>query len=174
VKSRQKIIKADNVTKLEDALAAEAIDKLLNHYIPWIEKALGSLDGDDIWARPNKSSNSIANLLLHLEGNVRQWIICGLGGEKDNRQRDLEFTSTKSDNTGSFLSDLKNTVMSACEVIEKFQDEDMLLTSFTIQGFETTAFSAIFHVVEHFSYHTGQIVWIAKSISGKDMQFYNL
>ncbi len=174
MKSQQNKMMPDSPVTIETALASEAIDKLLNTYIPWIEKALKSLDEARLWNRPNENTNSIGNLLLHLEGNVRQWIIHGLGGVEDNRRRDSEFQAQQGQNASDLFETLRATVEQACSVIENYRNAEALLSPKVIQGFETTAYSAIFHVVEHFSYHTGQIVWICKAESAKDMKFYNL
>ncbi|MFC2170987.1 DinB family protein [Calditrichota bacterium] len=167
-------MKGGNAESLDQALAVEAVDKLLNFYLPWIKKAVSSLNEEDVWTRPNEKSNSIGNLLLHLNGNVRQWIIHGLGGIDNYRQRDLEFSTRDGIVAKELLNLLSKTVEEACDIISGFTDENMLLESKTIQGFETTTFAAIFHVVEHFAYHTGQIVWIAKAHSDEDLKFYRL
>src|SRR5262245_26787426 len=66
--------------------------RLIEDYWRKIQSAVDPLDNHQVWWRPNESSNSIGNLLMHLAGNVRQWIIAGIGGAEDHRVRDLEFT----------------------------------------------------------------------------------
>lgn len=160
--------------QLADAVIAEAIDKLKDTYLPWIEHALNADPSFPLWKRANNRSNSVGNLLLHLEGNVRQWILHGLGGVEDTRQRDVEFQSTGGEDADTLFSRLRETVHAACTILESYRDEALLLKSMEIQGFQTTGLSAIIHIVEHFSYHTGQIVWAVKAYTNQDMEFYDL
>ena len=64
----------------------EFADHYWAEYIDKIERATAQLDDDAVWWRPNEHSNSIANLLLHLSGNLRQWVLGGLVGEEIERQ----------------------------------------------------------------------------------------
>src|SRR4029077_8434606 len=72
-------------------IIADARRLLSQEYLPKIERCLERLTDEQIWWRPNEQSNSIGNLLLHLSGNARQWIVCGVGGATDARDRDAEF-----------------------------------------------------------------------------------
>src|SRR5882724_11589136 len=69
----------------------EARRLLVQEYLPKIERCLEKLTDEQVWWRPNPESNSIGNLLLHISGNARQWIVCGLGTATDQRQRQTEF-----------------------------------------------------------------------------------
>ncbi len=174
MKSRTSESAPAGMNSLTTALAVEAESRLKEYYLPWLEEAVVDLDTRQTWIRLNENTNSIGNLLLHLEGNVRQWILHGLGGEADHRDRDSEFNAKDGIVALKLLSTLKNTVNEACHVISTYDSEEKLLEPKTIQAFSTNAFDAIFHVVEHFSYHTGQIVQIAKVLSGSDLRFYEL
>jgi len=173
MKSHQNVMGNPGSAKLSDAIAAEAVAKL-ETYLEWLDHAVGMLDEHALWARPSANVNSVGNLLLHLEGNVRQWMLHGLAGEQDRRQRDLEF-STDGGRTGAeLLKRLHETVTKACSVIRSSQTSEDWLQQREIQGFSTTTLGAVVHIVEHFSYHTGQIVQLAKSATGRDMGFYKL
>ena len=165
---------AGRFTSLEQAILAEAVDKLRDTYLQWIESSLALVDEQLLWHRQNPQSNSIGNLLLHLEGNVRQWIVSGLGGKKDTRNRNGEFALEGGVGVEQLFDRLEETVQQASEVILGYSDAERLLKPLTIQGFATTPISAIIHVVEHFAYHTGQIVWSVKYSRGVDMKFYGL
>lgn len=138
-----------------------------------IGKVLGGLEEKDVWYRPNDQSNSIGHLILHLEGNVTQWIGSGIGGNEDLRERELEFT-TKDLPTKENLLDrlirLKTEITDPA--LAKIGSESDLVNGRQVQGFETTVLSIIVHVIEHFSYHTGQIAVISKYMKGKDLGFY--
>jgi uncharacterized damage-inducible protein DinB len=141
-------------------------------YLPKIERSLELLTDEQIWWRANPQSNSIGNLLLHLSGNVRQWIVCGLGGAADARDRDSEFAQRDQIPRDEVLARLKQTLAEADAALANF-DTDKLLEKHSIQGCDTTALNAIFHVVEHFSMHTGQIIMTAKMFAEVDLGFYD-
>jgi uncharacterized damage-inducible protein DinB len=141
-------------------------------YLPKIERCLELLTDKQIWWRANPQSNSIGNLLLHLSGNVRQWIVCSLGGAPDERDRDSEFAQRGIIPRDELLARLKQTLSEADATLANF-DPDKLLERHVIQGLDVTALEAIFHVVEHFSMHTGQIILMAKMFAEVDLGFYD-
>jgi uncharacterized damage-inducible protein DinB len=142
-------------------------DKLVQ-YLERIEVCAGTLTDDQIWSRGHETENSIGNLCLHLAGNVRQWILAGVGGEPDQRKRDAEFQAKGGANP---TFQLRDTVIGACDVIRGLPFE-RLREPLKIQDYPVTVFLAIYHVVEHFSHHTGQILFATKALSGEDLGFY--
>jgi uncharacterized damage-inducible protein DinB len=145
---------------------------LTTEYPTKLRAAVESLPADRLWWRPNERSNSVGNLLLHLSGNVRQWIISGVGGYPDVRKRTVEFAARGGSNAAGMLDGLAATLREADDVLRAILPSE-LLERRTIQGRDTTVFEALYHVVEHFSTHTGQIVWIAKMITPGAVQFYD-
>jgi len=141
--------------------------------MPKIEKCLDLLSEEDVWWRSHETNNSVGNLLLHLSGNVRQWIVSGIGGAPDSRQRPLEFSERNPIPKEIVWSKLQDAVADASQVLKTFP-AGQLLEKRNIQGFDNTALQAIFHVVEHFSLHTGQIIYITKLRQGRDLKFYKL
>lgn len=137
-----------------------------------IEACFDRLTDEQIWARGGAHENAIGNLVLHLCGNVRQWIVSGIGGAADSRDRDAEFSAR----AGASISDLKrrlrDTVAEAVTVLRDLPNA-RLLERLTIQNYEVSVLEAIYHVVEHFSMHTGQIVFAAKMLTGSDLRFYS-
>jgi len=131
------------------------------------------LNDEQVWWRANEQSNSVGNLLLHLSGNVRQWIVCGLGGADDKRNRDSEFAQREMIPRSETFGRLKQTVEDAVEVLAHL-NPDTLLEKRAIQGLEVSMLEAILHVVEHFSMHTGQVVLITKLLTAQDLHFYDL
>jgi uncharacterized damage-inducible protein DinB len=152
------------------------IDRSRHHFaedfLPKIERCLELLSDEQIWWRANPQSNSIGNLLLHLSGNVRQWIVCGVGGADDARDRDAEFAQRTVIPRAELLARLKQTLSEADSALESFQS-DRLLERMQIQGCDVTALEAILHVVEHFSMHTGQIILMSKVFAEVDLGFYD-
>jgi len=151
---------------LTAAFGRESATYLRDVYMPRLREAVGTLSQQDLWWRPHGDTTSAGNLLLHLEGNIRQWILSGLAGEPDHRERDGEFAAREGSTGEDLLTALSATVDQVAAVLERV-DSATLLGPFEIQGFGTTGLGAIYHIVEHFSWHTGQITWIAKLRAGE-------
>ncbi len=141
--------------------------------LPHIAECLQHLSEEEIWWRPNSASNSAGNLVLHLCGNVRQWIIAGLGGVEDRRERDREFAERGPIPGQALVTQLRRTIRDACRVIGRLSDES-LTRKYTIQGYHVTGLDAAFRVAEHFGYHTGQIIYITKLKRARDLRFTRL
>ena len=156
-----------------DPLIAQAEHILSQVYLPRIESCLQLLSAEQIWWRPNAASNSVGNLVLHLAGNVRQWIVSGLGGATDLRQRDREFAEQGPVPRRGLAARLRRTVNEACGVMRKLTAEDLARVH-AIQKFRVTGREAVFHVAEHFSHHAGQIILLTKMLRGTDLRFTRL
>ncbi len=156
---------------LRDAIVTDVIVRLFDESLPRILKCLDQLDNEQIWWRPNESSNSIGNLILHLNGNVNQWIYAGLGGFADNRERQMEFDEREHIDKNYLAVVLTTTMKNIRPVIEKISVEALLHTR-KVQTFEESGVSILIHVTEHFSYHTGQIAYITKMLMDKSLGFY--
>ena len=149
-----------------DAIAAAFLDKsrtlITADYLPKIERCLDRLSDADIWWRPNEASNSIGNLILHLCGNVTMWIAGGVGSLAFERHRQREFDERRQIPAVELRSRLRIVVQQADEVMSAVAQND-LLSRRQIQGYDVTVLEAIYHVVEHFSMHTGQIITLSKA-----------
>jgi uncharacterized damage-inducible protein DinB len=162
----------DLCNELQETFVKFSREKLKDEYWPRICCCIDSLTEEQIWWRPNDASNSIGNLLLHLNGNVRQWILAPLGGIGNTRDRDAEFTQRRQLSTAALRSALDQTLKDADQILSGLKTADLLKT-YTIQRYESiTALAAIYHVVEHFSMHCGQILYVTKLLSGTDLGFY--
>lgn len=137
-----------------------------------IRLALSAMPADKLWWRPDPASNSAGNLVLHLAGNVRQWIVSGVGGASDVRHRDAEFAATDGADLDTLLQLLESTCAEAVAVFARL-DAAALAESRLIQGRSTNVFAAIYHVVEHFSGHTGQLIMMAKAAAPGAVRFYD-
>ena len=144
---------------------------LSQDFLPKIERCVELLKDEQIWWRANPQSNSIGNLILHLSGNVRQWIVSGLGGAADSRDRGAEFAQRDVISREELIEKLKQTLGDADAALAKF-DAEKLLDLQSIQGCDVSALEAILHVVEHFSMHTGQIILMTKMLAETDLAFY--
>lgn len=138
---------------------------------PRIKACLNELTETEIWESPGPASNSIGNLVLHLCGNITQYIISSMGNEEDIRQRDFEF-AVKGGFTPSVLLDKISVTVARATGIIKNLDEKALMKTYSVQGFTLSGVGILIHVTEHYSYHTGQIVFHTKALKNKDMGFY--
>lgn len=138
---------------------------------PRIARSLGVIGEADLWKRPNETSNSIGNLILHLCGNMRQYAISSLGGTPDVRERDKEFSATGGAGKEELLRTLTSTVGEVIATINNADETDLLRVR-SVQGFEYSGIGIIVHVTEHYSYHTGQVALLAKIFSNRDLGFY--
>ena len=153
------------------AFIARSRYHLAEDFLPKIEHCLDKLSDEQIWWRANERSNSIGNLVLHLCGNARQWIVCGVGDGTDGRDRDAEFAQRDIVRRDELLSLLKRTISDVDSTLARYEPE-RLLEMRIIQGTESSALDAILHVVEHFAMHTGQIIMTTKMLTASDMEFY--
>jgi uncharacterized damage-inducible protein DinB len=154
--------------------------RLRDDYLVKISRALAELTDEQIWWRPNDASNSIGNLLLHLCGNVRQWIVGAVGGKSDTRDRALEFSTRERLARSALVALLADTLDDVDATLAELDDRlaatgsDAPLQGVRHpQGFSQTVLDAVFHAVEHFSYHTGQIVMLAKWHVGERIRLYD-
>lgn len=145
--------------------------KLLEQYWPRLRTSVESLTGDQVWWRPNDASNSIGNLILHLNGNIRQWLIASFNHLKDTRDRPTEFNQREQIPASSLLDQLGETIREASDVLSRLTESD-LLTLFEIQGYTVTGLAAINQVLQHVAMHYGQILYITKMLRGEDLGFY--
>ncbi len=138
---------------------------------PKIMKCLDQLTEEQIWLRPNQASNSIGNIILHLCGNIGQYIISSLGNQPDTRHRDSEFSASGGFNKNGLREKMTNTVGKAIDVI-KSVDEPELMKIHSVQGFDLSGVGIIIHVTEHYSHHTGQMIFWTKQLTAHDLGFY--
>jgi len=148
--------------------SAEKLEELCRR----IATCLGKLTPDQVWMRGTENQNAVGNLVLHLTGNVRQWILSGVGGAPDARVRDEEFATRGGTEPAALARQLQEAVDAALVIFRSLPHE-RLAERTTIQGYDVTVLKAIFHVVEHFSGHTAQIIFITKMVTGEDLGFYS-
>jgi uncharacterized damage-inducible protein DinB len=159
---------------MEDALHRLFLDcsvRRLELSLSRIEACLEKLSEEQVWARGSENENAVGNLVLHLSGNVRQWIVSGVGGAPDTRERDGEFSARGGGSVSELKERLRGIVTEAAAVIGAVTPE-RLAERVVIQKYELSVLEAIYHVVEHFSLHTGQIIFATKLLTGSDLGFY--
>ena len=156
---------------LAEMFLAFSRDKLLDEYWPRIKETVAPLTCEQLWWRPNDASNSIGNLLLHLNGNVGQWLVASFTSNEDKRNRPAEFAANGESTAEELLNALGSTLDAAGAVLDRLTLEE-LLAPIDIQGYHTRGFDAVYHVVEHFGMHYGQILYIVKSMNGKSLGFH--
>jgi uncharacterized damage-inducible protein DinB len=145
--------------------------KKLQQLCSRIETCLGTLNQDQVWARGSDNENAVGNLVLHLCGNLRQWIVSGVGGQPDIRDRDAEF-STRGGVPGSDLAQRLHGIVEEAVAVVGVVPAERMMERVMVQKYDVTVLEAIYHVVEHFSMHTGQIIFATKMLTGSDLGFY--
>ena len=146
---------------LAQRFAEHAVHSLRDVHYARLERYTSGLDDESLWWRPQPDSLAVGNVLLHLDGNVKDWILRGLGDVPFERQRDAEFAATGGKTASELLGELNSSVSRATEIILGL-DEERLLRRYTFRGDEIDGLLATNHVIEHFAWHAGQAVWIAK------------
>ena len=147
--------------------------RYLREYLTKIRLAVSVVNEHVVWSRPNEASNSIGNLMLHLAGNARQWIVSGVGGAPDVRDRQSEFDRRAPVPVTDLIDLLEQTIADVDRVLAALTPAD-LHTRRTIQANDVTVLEAVYHVVEHFSMHTGQIILLAKADQADRVRFYDM
>ena len=146
-------------------------EKLLDQFWPRLRSCVEALSDEQVWWRPNEASNSIGNLILHLNGKVRQWLVSSFRRSEDLRDRPTEFRERRMIPRFALLEKLGTTLREASEVLASLSEADLLAT-FDIQGYKVSGLYAVYQVVEHFGMHYGQIIYITKMLRGEDLGFY--
>lgn len=145
--------------------------KLMEQYWPRLRGCIESLSDEQIWWRPNASSNSVGNLVLHLNGNMRQWIVASFKREEDRRDRPAEFAEQGPIAGSALIEKLGATVGEADAVLRRLTEAE-LLADYEIQGYRVRGLEAVYQVIEHFGLHYGQITYITKMLRDADLGFY--
>lgn len=158
-------------TSAPEEFVEASIVFLRQDFLPKLVHCLESMTDDQIWWRPNEQSNSAGNLVLHLCGNLKQWIVAGLGGAKFRRDRDAEFSTRDRLPKAELIAEIEAVVREVENELRKFPI-GQLMVRYPIQAYRVSALQAIYHVVEHFSYHLGQILYIYKLQTANDPGFY--
>lgn len=160
-----------DIDQIRNALVEEVLLRLYDESLPRILKCIDQLSDDQIWWRPNEESNSIGNLVLHLSGNVNQWIYTGLGEYPDHRSRQEEFDARADLDKVALHNLLVHTMEKVKPVISGLPAAE-LLRKRAVQTFYESGLTILIHVTEHFSYHTGQIAYITKELTAQPLGFY--
>ena len=164
-----------NPAMLLNNLTAEFMEfsrwKLLGEYWPRLRACVESLTDEQVWWRPNEASNSIGNLMLHLNGNVTQWLLAPFDHREDKRNRPAEFSQRQQIPKTQLIQMLGGTLQEVAAVLPRIGESD-LLAIYQIQGYTVTGLHAVYQVIEHFGLHYGQVTYITKMILGQDLGFY--
>lgn len=157
--------------QLKDNLVFEARRRLMEEGQTRIKKCLAQVTESEIWFRPNDQTVSIGNQVLHLCGNVRQWILAGLAGQPDIRERDTEFDINNRCSKAELVAKLDQLMEDVDDFLETVTVEQ-LLQKRPVQAYNDSGMSILIHVIEHFSYHVGQITYIVKSTKNVNVGYY--
>ena len=138
---------------------------------PRIRQCINELSEDEVWQRPNDASNSVGNLVLHLCGNITQYVLSSLGHQPDHRTRDAEFAATGGITKQQLWEKLEATTTEAARMMAQATEAELLRVR-SVQGFQLSGIGIVVHVTEHYSYHMGQIAFWTKQLKNKDLGFW--
>ncbi len=158
-------------SELAQAFLAFSRTRLLEQGWPRLKACVEPMTIEQVWWRPNPASNSVGNLILHLNGNLTQWLVASFNQERDRRNRPAEFTAEGGLAANELLERLGATVAEAGKVLDRLTTDE-LLAPYTIQGYHVRGLDAVYRVVEHFALHYGQIAYITKALLARDLGFY--
>jgi uncharacterized damage-inducible protein DinB len=144
---------------------------LMEDYLPKLREFTALISEEDVWWRPNRASNSVGNLLLHMSGSLRQWIVGGVGGESNERDRDSEFSAKEGPSLAELMELVETTAAAVDRTLAQL-GESSLKDRITVQRFSVTRLHAVYHAIEHFGYHLGQIAYVAKLRKGEDLSIF--
>lgn len=161
----------DDLTKFKEEFILNACFRM-EESLRMVNIALGKITEEQLWLKPNSSLNSIGNLILHLCGNMTQYGITSLKDIKDKRNRDAEFETDGGLNKQGIFTLLEQTVEEVKSTLTNIST-DRLLAHRNVQGFNFSGIGNSIHVVEHFSYHTGQIAFWVKQLNNAPLGFYD-
>ena len=154
------------------AIIVETRKRIIEESIPRIRQCLSELTDDQIWHKANINTNAVGNLVLHLCGNVRQWIMHGLDGQPDVRLRNLEFSEIGPISRKVLSNHLDVLISDLDAALIRIVDQDLLEVKTIQKHFQENGVSILFHVTEHFSYHTGQITYFTKMVKDINTAYY--
>ena len=161
-----------NDTSISTLFLEFSQEKLLQQYWPRLRTAVEPLTDQQVWWRPNDACNSIGNLILHLNGNVGQWLVASFNRTEDHRERPAEFNATEGLSAGELLDRLGATMDRAAAILARLTPDD-LVERFEVQGYEErSGLELVYQVVKHFGLHYGQILYIVKTVRAEDLGFY--
>jgi hypothetical protein len=142
--------------------------RLMSQYWPRVQRCVEVLSEEEVWWREHESNNSVGNLVLHLTGNLNQFVLAGIGGAPDSRNKDQEFAERNRLPKSVLLQQIHEALLKTDQTLAKLEPA-RLLTATTVQGRERPVFEILSIVVEHFALHTGQIIFITKLRTGKGL-----
>lgn len=161
----------NNPNQFSEVFIEEIKRRLFTECFPRLEQCLQALSEKELWYRPNANSNSVGNISLHLCGNIRQWVIAGLGGHQDVRERQKEFDEQGPIPVEELLDLLAVLKKDVAVVLNQTTSKD-LIEKRDVQIYQESGLSILVHVVEHFSYHVGQVTYIVKMLKDVDTGYY--
>lgn len=158
--------------ELVEAIKQEFERRVMDESFNRIRKCLGMLCQDELWNRLSDDTMSVGNQVLHIHGNVSQYILQGIGGRNFQRKRNEEFKDHNDLDIETLLFLLNKLEVDMKSVLHQLTPDELLRVR-PVQVFEESGLSILTHVMEHTSYHTGQITLLTKLMTGKDTGYYS-
>jgi len=155
-----------------DQIKSEFKRRMQEESLARIVQCIHLLGDESLWYTPNKNINSVANLVLHLSGNIKQYVHTTFGAQPDVRKRDLEFSSSKTHSKDELIKLIEDSINQAVQYVQK-SVPTAFENNYDVQCFKESGISILIHVIEHTSYHVGQITQMTKWINDIDTGYYS-
>lgn len=153
------------------ALYLDAVSKGIEKSRLTIKHCVDQVSQEQFWWRPEPDMNSIANILLHLSGNIRQWIIAGMNGAIDDRDRPKEFQDRSGAPKDLIWKAFSETLDEARLTLSRMNSASLGIVR-KIQGYEVNGVDAIYNSTSHLQGHTQEIIYITRMLLGSSYKFY--
>jgi len=128
-----------------------------------VRECLAQLDDEQIWWRPNESSNSVGNLVIHLSGSLNHYLNRGIGGFEYDRDRAAEFAERRHIPKDELRAIFDDMVTKAEQTFDALTVERLGEPSPEPKMY-TLVVEDVLSVMSHIANHTGQILWITKML----------
>jgi uncharacterized damage-inducible protein DinB len=161
------------MSDLQEKIATEFRDQScvrMAEMVEQLEKCMGRLSDEQIWRRGGEYENSIGNLILHLCGNMRQWVLHGIRGDRDVRVRDAEFAAEGGRSGKELMEEFRAVTTEVMQVIRTLPTERLMEWVTPQPGRQgKTILGSIYQVVAHVHTHAGQMILLTKQMAGCDL-----
>ena len=156
---------------ITDLFIDQVNQKIGHEFIGKIKYCLSLLTEEEVWYQPNSHCNSVGVMILHLNGNVRQWVLSGACGLADHRDRPAEFYPESQVNKNELIKMMDALANDLDHHLPQIKPENLIACK-DVQCYNETVLAMLMHATEHFSYHTGQIIYLTKLLKDMDTGFY--
>ncbi|HVR41085.1 MAG TPA: DUF1572 family protein [Thermoanaerobaculia bacterium] len=151
------------MSDVETLLIASLKNRITRIFPAQIRECLAELDDEQIWWRPNESTNAIGNIVVHVSGSLNHYLNRAIGGFEYNRDRAAEFAERRHIPKAELLEVFEGMVAKAEQTFAAVTPERLGAPS-PEPTMYTLLIEDLIAVATHIANHAGQIIWITKML----------